>query len=80
MVTAFAFAQDAGEDEQKSAEFMLANMSGRMANNIRDEVAEKGKVKTSIGEAAMAAVVNVMRELSQSGEMQLRSEEDDEDE
>ena len=80
MVTAFAYAEIAGEDEKKSAEFMLGNMSGRMANNIRDEVVEKGKVKASVGEAAMSAVVNVMRELVQSGEMQMRSQEDDEDE
>ncbi|NIZ61273.1 flagellar motor switch protein FliG [Sedimentitalea sp. CY04] len=81
LVTAFAFAFANGGDEKESAEFMLSNMSGRMANNIRDEIGEKGKVKTSVGEAAMGAVVNVMRELVQTGEMQLRmQEEDDEDE
>ncbi|NRB18154.1 MAG: flagellar motor switch protein FliG [Rhodobacteraceae bacterium] len=79
LVTAFAFAFANGEDEQESAEFMLANMSSRMANNIRDEIAEKGKVRTSVGETAMGVVVNVMRELVQAGEMELRSQDEDDD-
>ncbi|KAE9631563.1 flagellar motor switch protein FliG [Parasedimentitalea maritima] len=80
LVTAFAYAFAIGEDEKESAEFILANMSSRMANNIRDEIVEKGKVKDSVGEAAMASVVNVMRELVQSGEMELRVVEEEEDE
>lgn len=80
LVTAFAFAIANGEDEQESAEFMLSNMSGRMSNNIRDEITELGKVKTSVGEAAMSSVINVMRELVQSGEMELRIQEDDDSE
>lgn len=79
LVTAFAFAFANGEDEQESAEFMLSNMSGRMANNIRDEITDLGKVKTAAGEAAMSAVINVMRELVQSGEMELRVQNEEED-
>ncbi len=78
LVTAMAFATD--EEDVESSEFMLANMSSRMAANIREEVGELGKVKRSVGENAMSAIVNALREMVVAGEIELRSAEDDEDE
>ncbi|NKX72432.1 flagellar motor switch protein FliG, partial [Rhodobacteraceae bacterium R_SAG1] len=68
------------EEDVESSEFMLANMSSRMAANIREEVGELGKVKRSVGENAMSTIVNALREMVVAGEIELRSAEDDEDE
>ncbi|ATG35951.1 MULTISPECIES: flagellar motor switch protein FliG [Phaeobacter] len=78
LVTAIAFST--GEEDVETSEFMLANMSSRMANNIREEVSERGKVKRSVGETAMSNIVNALRELVNSGEVELRSAEDEEEE
>ena len=53
------------------AEFLLANMSSRMADNLREEVADKGKVRAKDAEAAMNAVVGVIREMADKNEIEL---------
>lgn len=60
-------------DDQTSGvvEFLLSNMSQRMAENLREEVAEKGKVKGSEAEAAQNQVVAVIREMQANGEIEL---------
>ncbi|MDE4172701.1 FliG C-terminal domain-containing protein [Phaeobacter sp. PT47_59] len=77
LVTAIAFATD--EDDVATSEFLLDNMSNRMATNIREEVAERGKVKKSDGEAAFGLIVSAMRDLVTSGEIELKSDEDEEE-
>jgi len=62
------------------SEFLLENMSNRMANNIREEVTERGKVKRADGEIAFSLIVNAMRDLVNNGEIELRSEDGEEDE
>jgi flagellar motor switch protein FliG len=69
LVTALAAATEG--ELAAAAEHLLANMSTRMADNLREEVEEKGTVKTAEGEAAMNAVVGAIRELQQSGELEL---------
>jgi flagellar motor switch protein FliG len=78
-VTALAGAQ-AGE-LAPAAEFILANMSKRMAEAIREEMQEAGRVRPRDGEAAMTEVVNAIRRLQAAGEITLRrpGEEEDED-
>lgn len=66
LVTALAAAR--GKDE-KAADFVLANMSQRMAASLRDEMANLGKVKDKDGEAAMASVVTAIREMEAAGEI-----------
>lgn len=66
-------------DEAKVAEFLLGNMSSRMADNLRDEIRDKGKVKRSEGEAAMTTVVGVIRSLEDEGALQLIDPEEDRD-
>ncbi|MEM9707479.1 MAG: FliG C-terminal domain-containing protein [Pseudomonadota bacterium] len=73
LVTAVAAAK--GKDE-KAADFILENISQRMADNIRGEAAEKADVSTADGEAAMGAVVGVIRQLEADGEIFLTVEDE----
>lgn len=68
LVTALAAAQN---DDAVAAEFLLANMSQRSAASLRDEVAERGKVREKDGEEAMTAIVGAIRELETAGELVL---------
>lgn len=69
LVTALAAATEG--DLAAAAEHLLSNMSTRMADNLREEVEEKGAVKTADGEAAMNTVIAAIRELEQAGELVL---------
>lgn len=80
LITAFAYAAlKPGSEEIRSVEFLLANMSQRMAGTLRDEVEIRGKVRSRDGEAAMNAVVTSLRNLLDMGEIELRSDDDEED-
>lgn len=67
LVTALAAATANGFEE--STEFILANISKRMAEGIREEMTELGKVKEADGEEAMSAIVAQIRELEAAGEV-----------
>ncbi len=69
-------------DEQTSGvvTFLLSNMSQRMAENLREEVAEKGKVKAKDAEAAQNQVVNTIREMADAGEIELQNPDEQFDE
>lgn len=75
IVTALAAALTGGEAE--AAEFLLANMSQRMAQALRDEIATRGKVREKDGEEAMAAVITAIRQLEGAGELVLLRQEDE---
>ncbi len=62
-----------------AAEFLLGNMSKRMAEGLREEMAELGAQKPKAAEAAMAEVVTAIRRLAESGKISLIQEEEDED-
>ena len=64
--------------EAVSADFLLANMSQRMAATLREEVEVAGRIKPKEGEAAMAEVVAAIRRLVDSGDIALVSDEEDE--
>ncbi|MBT8418036.1 MAG: flagellar motor switch protein FliG [Silicimonas sp.] len=59
----------AGGGDRKAIEFILANISKRLAEGIADEAKDKGGVKTEDTEAAMMRIVNSIRELEASGEI-----------
>ena len=69
---AIAFAE--GKDAE-SVEFILANISQRMADMIRAEAEEMGKVPLAEAEASMRAIVDVIRALESEGEISLIAEE-----
>lgn len=79
LITALAAAlRSPGTEEEKSAEYLLANMSQRMAGTLRDEVETRGKVKAKDAESAMAQVVLAIRDLAESGELTLLTDDEDE--
>lgn len=76
LVTALAGATGPGA---AAAEFILANVSQRMAGTLREEMAERGKPRDKDIEAAQAALVGGIRDLVADGEIMLVREEEDED-
>jgi flagellar motor switch protein FliG len=78
LVTALV-ASAASEEAQKTADFILANISQRMAETIRGEMQDLGPVKAADGEVAMTAVVVAIRELEEAGEIYLVAEEEGEE-
>ncbi len=78
LVTAMAGATD--PETSGVVDFLFDNMSQRMADNLRDEITDKGKVKKKEAEEAMGAVVASIRELFDLGDIEMQTEEDDEEE
>ncbi|WGW03250.1 flagellar motor switch protein FliG [Tropicibacter oceani] len=76
LATAIAAAQS--EVERTTADFLLTNMSKRMAEGIREEAEAKGTVKPKIGEKAMGAVVAAIRNLVDVGEIELLNPDEEE--
>jgi flagellar motor switch protein FliG len=75
LVTALAAAQGKPGLED-AAEFLLANISQRLAQGLREEMVTRGKVKDKEGEEAMTAIITVIRTLEASGEITLVLHED----
>ncbi len=75
LVTAMAGAQG-NPALAAAAEFLLVNMSQRMAQSLREEIAERGKVRDKDAEEAMAAVILAVRQLEAAGELVLIQQED----
>ena len=75
LVTALAAAQGLAE-HMASAEFLLANMSQRMAQGLREDMAQRGKIKEKDAEEAMGSVVLAIRTLEANGEVVLITDED----
>ena len=67
-VTALAAGMEAAP---LAVEFLLENMSKRMAEQLRDDAEARGAVRGSEGEAAMAGVVAAIRALADAGEIRL---------
>lgn len=61
----------------QSAEFILTNMSQRLATSLREEIAQLGPVKPKDAEAAQAAIVAAIREKEAKGEIAFLSEDQD---
>jgi len=77
LVTALASAS-AG-DLAPAADFILDNLSKRMAEALREEIQEMGTVKPRDGEEAMTQVVNAIRQLEAAGEITLITAGEDEE-
>ncbi|WP_317852833.1 flagellar motor switch protein FliG [Albidovulum salinarum] len=63
-------------DDAAAAEFILANMSQRMAASLREEMAERGAIREKDAEGAMTAIVVAIRDLEVSGALALRIVDD----
>ena len=75
LVVALAGAEAAGFGA--SRDFILENMSGRMADQLREEIENAGKVKAADAEAAMAEVVDAIRQMEQAGSLLLIIEDEE---
>lgn len=79
LATAFAYSTTSEDDSLRAAtDFILANISKRMGENLREEAREMGEIKPKEGEAAMTAIVSVIRTLQAAGEITLLTPEDEE--
>lgn len=77
LLTAMAGAEAVGFADPR--DYILENMSGRMADQLREEIAEAPKAKPADVDEAMSAIVAAIRELEQSGELVLIEEEEAEE-
>jgi len=75
---ATAIAAAASDEDQRTADFLLSNMSKRLAEGIREEAENLGSVKPKVGEKAMNAVVAAIRDLVSVGEIELLNPDEDE--
>jgi flagellar motor switch protein FliG len=71
LVTALGAGLAEGEASAAVSEFILANMSQRMADQLREEIGERGKIKKSDGEAAQNLLIAAIRERADAGEVTL---------
>jgi flagellar motor switch protein FliG len=76
LVTALAAAQGKPGLEE-AAEFLLANISQRLSQGLREEMATRGRIKDKDGEDAMAAIITAIRTLEASGEITLVQADED---
>jgi flagellar motor switch protein FliG len=76
LVTALAGA--ATEEERAAVEHILSGLSQRLAQSLREEMAERGRIRPRDAEDAQAAVVEAIRKLEAEGALSLRREEEDE--
>ena len=56
---------------EEAAEFILANISQRLAQGLREEMGTRGRVKDKDAEEAMTAIIAAIRTLETSGEITL---------
>lgn len=82
LVAALSHAFARSGDEEQAANFILANMSQRLAGTLRDEITDRGPVPRREGERAQDAVITLIRERVESGEISFVTvdEEEEEDE
>ena len=75
LVTALAAAQG-NPNQTTSAEHILTNLSQRMTQGLREEMAQRGKIKEKDAEEAMTALIIAIRQLEGAGELVLVTPDD----
>ena len=75
MVIALCYANGNGMEEV--SEFILGGLFRRMADTIREEIEERGAVKTKEGEAAVTALVSGIQGQISAGEISFVDFDDD---
>ncbi len=78
LIKALGAASATGGPVAAGADHILSNMSQRMADSLREEMEELGKIKKAEGEAAQAAVVAAIRSAADRGEIALIEPGEDE--
>jgi flagellar motor switch protein FliG len=77
LIKAMAGAEAVGFGDTR--EFILANMSGRMADQLREDITEAAKIKPAEADEAMFTVVSAIRMMQEQGNLALVEQEDEED-
>jgi flagellar motor switch protein FliG len=77
LVRALASATEMGGLLALAVAHLLDNMSTRMADNLREEMSEAGKIKQSDAEAAQTAVVTAIRAAADAGTITLNLDGED---
>lgn len=77
-VTALTVALASGGDDAELAEFILSNITQRLADQMREEIGERGRIRKSEGEAAMKAVVDAVKKAAEREDIRLIQDDDDE--
>ena len=77
VVTALAHAMAMGGALEAGTEYLLANLSQRVADQLKDEMAERGTPRKADGEAAQTRMTAVIQKLSEAGEITLFSASED---
>lgn len=67
LVTALACA--ISDADVAARDFILANISQRMADSLREQMAERGAVKEKDADAAQSGIVAAIRQLEEAGEL-----------
>ena len=78
-VLAQVIAGAVAEIDKARMDFILSNISKRMADALREAAEDMGSVKPKEAEAAMNTVVRAIRDLADSGEITLLTPSEDED-
>lgn len=78
LVLAIAGAEACGM--KRSADYILENISGRMADQLREDVQELAKPKQADVDAAMSVFITIIRTMETAGEILLLVPEDPEEE
>ncbi len=76
-ITAMAGAKT--NDDQAAVDFLLSNISSRMADNLREEIGERGKVKQQEAEEAMSVIISAIQNLQEQGAIALIEADEDEE-
>lgn len=76
LLTALTHALVSEDASQHAAEFLLANMSKRMADTLRSEIEEAERPTQTVGEEAMTSLIATIRRLESTGEITLQSQPD----
>ena len=71
LTTAMAAALASDADIAATADFILANISQRMAGQLRDDAAELGAISPADADKAMAAITRAVRDLVDNGAISL---------
>lgn len=80
LVTALAYSATLGGEDDAAADFILGNISQRMADSLREEIAERGKIRKKDGEEAQGLFVAAIRDGVAAGEITLIETEQEGDE
>ncbi|MEL6840164.1 MAG: FliG C-terminal domain-containing protein [Pseudomonadota bacterium] len=79
LAKAMASALAGDDDLRASAEFILANVSQRIAAQMREDAEEQGTVKKADGETAMSEITSTIRGMVDAGSIVLRDPDAPED-